>query len=49
MENPDLPPIAAVPESRVRADATSGRRSLRVMLLLAAFLVVGVFVARFVA
>lgn len=43
MQNPDLPPIAAAPATR--AASRPARRGLRVMLLLAAFVVAGVFVA----
>jgi len=48
MENPDLPPVAALPASSARAASRSARRGLRVMLILATFLVAGVFVARLV-
>lgn len=46
MENPDLPPIAALPASSARAASRSARRGLRVILILATFLVAGVLVAR---
>ena len=49
MENPDLPPVAALPGSSARAASRSARRGLGVTLLLVAFLVAAVFVARLVA
>ena len=50
MENPDLPPVAAaMPGSGTRAASRPARRGLGVTLLLVAFLVAAVFVARLMA
>jgi hypothetical protein len=49
MENPDLPPLAAVSGASAPAAARPARRGLRVTLLLLAFLVAAVVVVRLVA
>jgi len=49
MENPDLPPLAAMPGSSARAASRSARRGLRVVVLLVGCFVAAVFVARLVA